>query len=291
MSVSFLWQDLIWLVIGFAVSRAYIWASTRLRRRRLRTFFGQDALIGPGIAVTVPVLRPLSGDNFDPHAEATIALKSDDAGREVRRPIYGEVLHLADYQSADQVFALLREQGARKTTLLPDSEALGRWADNPCMICLGSPFVNATLGELLMLDPVGDQISGNRTSDTLDSYRVEVYQPERLSLGVDKDHAIGVIARLSNPTKPGNWVVGVWGDRAESTFETARYLRDNFKQIAGLSARGVRFIALLAIRGRKLSVVELMYAANDRVLMRKDDLLGTYDRSGVTSHPETVGPD
>jgi hypothetical protein len=291
MNVSFLWQDAIWVVLGFAVSRAFIWANTRLRRRRLRAFLGRDALTEPGIAVTVPVLRPLTSDNFDPNAEATIALKSDDTGQEVRRPIYGEVLHLADYQSAEQIFALLREQGARRTTLLPDADALGKWTDNPCVICLGSPFVNATLGELLTLDGTGEQIYADRTSDTLDSYRVEVHQPERLTLGVDKDHAIGVIVRLGNPAKPGDWVVGVWGDRVESTYETARYFHRNFKQIAGLAAPSLCLTALLAVRGRRLNITELMYAATDHVLMRKEDLLRSYDRSGATSRPETVGPE
>ena len=288
MSIDFLWQDLIWLVIGLAASKAFFWTNTRLRRRRLRAFFGQDALGGAGIAVSVPVLRPLSGDNFDPQAEATVALKSDDAGREVRRPIYGEVLHLADYQSAEQVFALLREQGARNSTLVQDSEALGGWSERPCLVCVGSPFVNATFGELLRLDDdAGARITGNRASDTLDTYRVEMRQPENLSLGVEKDYAIGVIARLRNPAKQGDWVVGVWGDRAESTFETARYFRTNFRSIAGFHARDVPLIVLLAIRGSRLNVAELMYAATDRVLMRNDELLRRYVRSGSVSERES----
>ena len=257
----------------------------------MRAFFGQDALAEPGVAVTVPVLRPLSGDNFDPRAEATVALKSDDEGREVRRPIYGEVLHVADYQSAEQVFLLLREQGARKTTLLQDSDALGKWNDNPCLVCIGSPFVNATIGELLRLDAGGAWISGNRISDTLDTYRVVVRRPEHLTLGVDKDHAIGVIARLPNPARPGDWVVGGWGDRAESTYETARYLRVEFKRITGFSAPGVPLIALLAIRGYKLNVAELMYAAADRAILRNDDLLRMYDRSGMVPEPEPASSD
>jgi hypothetical protein len=280
MNIDFLWQNAVWLAIGLAASKLWRWLQTRVRHRRLRRFFGADALGKGGIAITVPVLRPLSADNFDSHAQTTIALKTDDAGRDVRRPIYGEVLHLNDYDSAEEMFALLRELGATRAKLLQDSEPLGRWDENPCLICLGSPFVNATIGELLRLaeDAGSAPISGSRVSDTLDTYRVVVDGPERLTLGVDEQHALGVIARLPHPSREGNWVIGVWGCRAESTLAAARYLHREFRQIAGLAEVRRPLIVLLAIRGQKWDRVDVMYAASDRVLSQQDELLRIYDR-------------
>jgi hypothetical protein len=279
--LDFLWQNAIWVIIGLVLSKLWRLGGTRVRRRRLRQFFGTDALNDPGILVTVPVLRPLSKDNFDPSAKATVALKSDDSGKDVRRPIYGEVLHLDDYESAEEIFRLLRGLGAKRTSLIPDSQALGNWDRYRCLVCLGSPFVNASLGELLRAAATEGQapITGSRESDTLDSYRVVLSQPETLTLGVDEDHAMGVIARLAHPLMTDNWVIGVWGCRAESTRATARYLHREFKKISQLAEAHKRLIILLAVQGRQHDIVSVMYAASDRQLSRNDELLRVYDRA------------
>ncbi len=44
MNVDFLWQNAIWVVLGLALSAAWRWMHTRVRRRNLRRFFGADAL-------------------------------------------------------------------------------------------------------------------------------------------------------------------------------------------------------------------------------------------------------
>ena len=83
--------------------------------------------------------------------------------------------------------------------------------------------MNAALGELARLseDVDGAWITGTRTSPTLDTYRVIIRKPLPLVVGVDQTHALGVIVRLPNPSSQGNWVVGVWGCRAQSTYATA----------------------------------------------------------------------
>ena len=158
------------------------------------------------------------------------------------------------------------------------------------MICLGSPFVNATLGELLRLadDAGGAGINATRVTDTLESYRVTLRAPDAMTLGVDKAHAIGVIARLPNPSKPEDWVIGVWGDRAESTRAAARYLRGHFKNVVQSAPRTTSLIGLLAVRGNELSAVEMMYRATDRVLSRNDELLRWYDRTHLPPNPSTT---
>lgn len=283
MSFEFLWQNAIWVIVGLVLSKLWRLGGTRVRRRRLRQFFGEDALSDPGILVTVPVLRPLSKDNFDRTAEATVALKSDDTGKDVRRPIYGEVLHLDDYESAEEIFGLLRELGAKRTSLIPDSQALANWDRYRCLVCLGSPFVNASLGELLRTaaDDGRMPIVGSRESDTLDSYRLILSEPETLTLGVDEEHALGVVARLPHPLEANDWVLGVWGCRAESTYATARYLHREFKTIASLAEAHKRLIVLLAIRGQQHDIARVMYAATDHELARNDELLRPYDRAAA----------
>jgi hypothetical protein len=286
---DFLWQNAIWVVVGLALSKAWRWSGTHLSRWRLRSFFGADALGEVGIVVTAPVLKPLSRDNFNANAEVTTALKSDESGEEVRLPVYGEVLHLADYESAEEIFALLRKLGAKRTRLLQDSKALGTWQENPCMVCLGSPFMNATLGELLGLarDEGNAPISGNRASKTLDTYRLLVREPDSLTLGVDQQHALGVIVRLANRKRPSNWVIGVWGDRAESTYAAASYLRREFKAVAVLAEKGKPLTVVLSIRGLGFKDVSIMYAATDRELSRDQVLLDKYDRSAADA--QTAG--
>ena len=250
----------------------------RAERTALRRFLGKDALSEQGVTVTVPIYHPLVYDNFQGAAEVTMARKTDESGQELRRPIYGDVLHFDDYRSAQEIFELLADLGARGVELRGDSDFLGHWADSPCVICLGSPFVNAALGELgkLSEDVDGAWVTGTRTSPTLDTYRVVIRRPQHLVLGVDQTHALGVIVRLPNPSLPGNSVVGVWGCRAQSTYATACFLRRSFMEFAA-GADAPPSVMLLAVRGQNLNVVDPMYVATDGVIVkRNDDLLRWY---------------
>jgi hypothetical protein len=253
--------------------------ATRAEQAALRSFFGPDAVGDQGIAVTVPVYHPLAEDNFDMTAPVTMARKTDENGRDVERPIYGDVLHFDDYNSAQEVFALLRELGARGVQLQRDSEFLGHWDERPCVVCIGSPFVNAALGELARLSEDTDSawVSGTRSSPTLDTYRVVIRRPQHLALGVDQTHALGVIVRLPNPSSLANSVVGIWGCRAQSTYATTRYLHRSFKEIAGEAAMAPT-VVLLAVRGENFNVVDRMYVAIDGVAERNDKLLRWYLR-------------
>jgi hypothetical protein len=250
----------------------------RAEQTALRRFFGKDALGKDGIAVTVPVYHPLVNDNFQGTAEVTMTRKTDENGQEQLRPVYGDVLHFDDYKSAQEIFELLGELGGRDIELRGDAEFLGHWGDRPCVICLGSPFVNAALGELgrLSKDVDGAWVVGTRTSPTLDTYRVVIQTPQHLVLRVDQTHALGVIVRLPNPSSQGNSVVGVWGCRAQSTYATARFLHRSFMEFAG-GADAPPTVMLLAVRGQNLNIVDCMYIATDgTVAKRNDDLLHLY---------------
>jgi hypothetical protein len=210
----------------------------------------------------------------------TQGLKVDEEGEMVRRPIYGDVLHFDDYNSAREIFDLLRSLGATGVDLQRDVDFLGRWGETPCVVCLGSPFVNAALGELGQLSEDVDSawMSGTRSSTTLDTYRVVVRKPQHLELGVDQTHALGVIVRLPNPSSSANSVVGIWGDRAESTYATAHYFHKSFPKVAGASDVAPA-VVLLAVRGKNLNFVEPMYVAHDVVVSRNDELLDLYLRT------------
>lgn len=282
MNLDFLWQNVVWVVVGILAARAWTFLRTRVRHRRLRRFFGADALGNAGITVTAPILSPLTSDPFDPSPQRTFALKVSRKGV-VKRPVYGRVMHLDDYTAAEEILTLLREQGATRYALMPDSDSLGKWDTNPCMVCLGSPFVNATFGELigLAVGSAGPLITADRVTDTLDSYRLRVGGPAPMILGVDDNNAIGVVARLRNPTTPADAAVGVWGCRAESTLATARYLRRQFKAVAGRADERKPLVVVVAVRGGDLNVCDIMLAVTDRVLLRDDELLDGYLRRGA----------
>jgi len=250
----------------------------RAERAALCRFLGKDALGEQGITVTIPIYHPLVYDNFQGTAEVTMTRKTDENGQELLRPVYGDVLHFDDYKSAQEIVDLLGGLGARGVELRGDSDFLGHWVDRPCVVCLGSPFVNAALGELgkLSEDVDGAWVTGTRTSPTLDTYRVVIRRPQHLVLGVDQTHALGVIVRLPNPSSEGNSVVGVWGCRAQSTYATARFLRRSFMEFAA-GADAPPTVMLLAVRGQNLNVVDPMYVATDGVIVkRNDDLLRLY---------------
>ena len=179
MSVGFFEDWAISFLLGLAVPAVGVLIRTRVRRRRLRRFFGQDAL-GRGVSVALSVLDPLTEQQFAPGEERTMAFKTFPHGRREKWPIYGRTLHLADQDAYVQLHDLLRHEGAKDVRLVPDYEALGRWSTNPCVVCLGSPFVNATFIELLQVrgeDP--PFITAERPQPTLDSYRVFVREPKR----------------------------------------------------------------------------------------------------------------
>jgi hypothetical protein len=266
-------------LLGLAVPAVGLFIRTRVRRRRLRHFFGQDALEA-GVSVALSVLDPLTEDQFAPdEEERTMAFKTFSPKHREKWPIYGRTIHLADQDAFVEVRDLLRHEGAKDVRLVPDYEALGKWDEAPCVVCLGSPFVNAAFIELLQVrgeDP--PFIDADRPRPTLDSYRVSVREPKRLLLGVDEDNGIGVIVRLPNPARPRDSVVGVWGCRAESTRTAARYFRQSFKQVAGWVERGKPLVVLLAVRGSKLDVPRPMYVATDRIRTEVPNLLDVHRR-------------
>jgi hypothetical protein len=257
---------------------------TREEADALQRFFGVEVLEDQGITVTLPIYHPLTMNAFVHSDEITQARKTDENREEIVRPIYADVLHFDDYRSAQELADMLRDLGVSRVDFEADSAFLGHWDANPCVICLGSPFVNAALGELGKLSEDTDSawVSGTRSSPTLDTYRVVIRKPQPLTLGVDETHALGVIARLANPSSPSNSVIGIWGCRAESTHATARYLRRSFKKITGPELT-IPTVVLLAVRGQNFSVIEPMYSAADEVIERNDDLLRWYLR------PETTG--
>lgn len=259
----------------------------RTEQAALRRVLGKDALGEQGVTVTVPVYEPLVRDNFQGAAQVTMARKTDESGDKVQRPIYGDVLHFDDYRAAQEIMELLGELGARNVNLQRDADFLGHWAESPCVICLGSPFVNAALGELgtLSADVNGAWITGNRTTMTLDTYRVVIEKPQRLVLRVDQTHALGVIVRLPNPSSPENSVIGLWGCRAESTYATARFFHRSFMTFAG-GDQAPAAVMLLAVRGPKLNNADPMYVATDGVVVNhNEDLLRWYicPETGQTS--------
>jgi hypothetical protein len=286
-NLDFLWQNVVWVVVGVVAARAWTFLRTRVRHRRLRRFFGRDALGDAGVTVTAPILIPLTTDPFDPSPDRTVGLKASRTGATRKWPIYGRVMHLDDYTAAEEILALLREQGATRYSVVPDSDSLGRWETTPCVVCIGSPFVNATFSELITLavGPEGPLITADRASDTLDSYRVRLGGVTPMTLGVDDANAIGVITRLHNPVMPEDAAVGVWGCRAESTLATARYLKRHFNGVVSCVEHGKPLVVLLAVRGEGLNVSDVMLEATDHVLMRDDDLLKLYQRPDGPATP------
>ena len=279
MSIQFFVNWTLSFALGLLVSSATIFVRTRLRRRRLRGFFGQDALAKSGISVALSVLDPLTDQQFGTTEEPTFAYKTLSKTRKEKWPIYGRTLHLADQEAYVQIHDLLRREGAKDIGLVPDSDALGRWSMSPCVVCLGSPFVNATFLELLQIRGESEPlVTADRPLPTLDSYRVRVREPRRLLLGVDEQDAIGVIARLPNPARPMDFVIGVWGCRAESTRATAAYLRDEFRRVTRWADGAKPLVVLLAIRGARLDVPTLMYVATDEVREEVPSLLAVYAR-------------
>lgn len=279
MSLQFFINWAVSFALGLAVPAAGLFVRVRLRRRRLRGFFGQDALGEAGISVALSVLDPLTDMQFEPGEERTMAFKVFPRGRKEKWPIYGRTLHLADQDAYVQIHDLLRAEGARNVQLVPDYEALGQWRAAPCVVCLGSPFVNATFTELLQVRGEPEPfITAERPRPTLDSYRVFIREPRRLLLGVDEQNAIGVVVRLPNPAKPKDSVVAVWGCRAESTRTAAQYMREEFRRVARWAGRDQPLVVLLAIRGAMLDVATLMYVATDQVHEEDPKLLQIYLR-------------
>jgi hypothetical protein len=277
-SIQFFINWTIGFVLGTAVAAARVFLRVRVRRRRLRGFFGQDALES-GVSVALSVLDPLTDMQFEAGEERTMAFKIFPRGRKEKWPIYGRTLHLADQDAYVQIHDLLRAEGAKDVRLVPDYEALGRWREAPCVVCVGSPFVNATFTELLQVRAEAEPfITAERPAPTLDSYRVFVREPRRLTLGVDDENAIGVVVRLPNPVRPKDSVVAVWGCRAESTRTAARYLREEFKSVAKRVEHDKPLVVLLAIHGATLDVPRLMYVATDEVREEVPEVLERYLR-------------
>ncbi|MDT3446229.1 MULTISPECIES: hypothetical protein [unclassified Pseudofrankia] len=280
MQVDFLWQQGVVFLIGLAFSRGIWLVRTRILHRRARRFFGVD-VSARGASVVLQVLHPLGRSNFDATTEQTTALKVLPDGRQARLPIYGNVLHLDDYQASQEVVELLREHRLPSSRLVADSDVLGQWAANPSAVCIGSPFVNAALAEAInaTAGPDGPYITGDRPALTLDTYRVAVRLPDELILGVTVERAIGVIARLPNPACPQGWVIGIFGCRAEATYAAARYLHREFDDVLRWIDRDSPAVVLLAVEGATFGIVRPMYAATvSEVLFQRSELVAYYRR-------------
>src|SRR4051794_24995739 len=95
-------------LVGAAGERARAVYATHVRRRRLCSFFGEEAAERSGVAVCVNVQHSLTTDATDDGAPVTRVRKVrwDAAKGELHedlRPIYGRVVHLDDYLAYEEV--------------------------------------------------------------------------------------------------------------------------------------------------------------------------------------------
>ena len=284
---DFVWQQLIIFAGGLATARVVRFYNMRVRRTTLRRYFGSSRL-DDGVTVVLQIFGPLSRDNFGKASETTIAVKN--IGRVVgqRVPIYGDVFHLDDYLASQEIFKLVRGYGAREGTIVADSEPIQGWSSFHNLVLLGSPNVNLAIADALS----GVKRDGrlfvvtSRGTLSLDSYRVEVRSSAVYSLGVTETHALAVVTRVPHPSQSGEWVTGIWGCRAETTLQAAKYFRANFGGICKFGRRSHQrpLVIVLAASGNDLSILKpMLIATDDAVIEESPELLDPYRRGEITT--------
>jgi hypothetical protein len=286
-----LWTWIPGALLGAAAAWLITLVRKRVLRRRLVGFFGEDAL-ARGVDVAMHVLEPLSTERVDDPAQMTrgYKLRPRNGGfdRELR-PVYSAFLQARDFDAFENVYALLRRLGAPDVRLRPDAAILAQWNEQSCAVCLGSPFINVVLGRMLDLDGASAPVTAVRPTESLESYRLRVLQPERLTLGVSESKGLGVITRVPNPAGGPNHVVGVWGCRAESTLSAAQHLCANFDHrwywsggqddLYKLGADDERFVLVLGVEMGVPPVARAMYVSRGRdILVNDQKLLAPYLR-------------
>lgn len=206
MSLDFLWQEALIFGGGIAVARVKSHLQDRLLHHRLGVFFG-----GHEICVALPTLDPLTTGDFDDSEERTTAIKPASGGERGRVAIHGVMLHLDDYRASHEVAELMRSHGGRVEHVLADVDILGRWNTFRNVVCIGAPRVNSALAEALAAD-AGDTcplLSFAYPRGNLGTYRMVISAPSTLTVGVDADHALGVITvSPTPPTAAGSSVSG-----------------------------------------------------------------------------------
>ena len=70
--------------------------------------------------------------------------------------------------------------------------------------------------------------------------------------------AIGVILRVTDPNDRDRVSVGVFGDRAESTVRAAKFLRDEFSDLAA-RVSDEPYVVVFTMKGPGLDCLEITY--------------------------------
>lgn len=254
---------------GSVLTRLYDYLRRYLQKKRIKFFFGEDALKNNGLIVSIPIFHPFTRSNFEKNDIITMTKKhvilQEGKMEELDVPMYSDTIVVDDYYAFDEVIDLFVKYNIKKdVNFVSDHDLIeeNSWDKYPCIIAIGAPRSNQKINEVMNYSPICKRLFNiEHSGDTLDTWELTIFSNSKiLKLNVRKNAGIGIIFRVPNLIQSSNYFIGLFGDRSETTLTTCKYLNKKFNDIAKRIKREP-FIALLSIRGFKFSISKLMYLA------------------------------
>jgi len=247
----------------------------RKRKKRITSFFGKNA---EQAVISLPVFHAITNDRWDKGVRTSIMKKRilEENTKEMRMKeeelaVYHDKIDVGDYYGFEAVQSLFAKNDMTDVKFKSDEFLVehGDFQNYPCIIMIGGPGSNQKINEIIKFFPDAAKLFEleGAHDKTLYSWLMKIeIGGNQLKFSVDKHRAIGCIMRIPNPPQPQNYLIGLFGDRSQSTLMICIFLRENIdklNQIAG----DMPFIALVGVTGPALNITKLMHVStDDRIL-------------------------
>ncbi len=221
---------------GIALKSAYDFIRKRTRLRHMRRVFGEIEDLRGQVRFVLPKFKPMTYDDFA-GGDKTFMVKDCLANRsgtklkDLKVPMYSEVLVIDDYLAFKRIEQLFTEYGYGSLEFCDDVQALREWRE-VLILCFGGPRSNQKLRQIMNHEAC-DFITLDDSSDLLSDWTLtynvggksETFNPT-------EETAYGFIFKMQNPNYEPGHIIAIVGDSAFSTDMSARFLSENLVRLS-----------------------------------------------------------
>ncbi|MBD3187555.1 TIR domain-containing protein [Candidatus Bathyarchaeota archaeon] len=250
----------------------------------MRNFFGLNVFKQDNLVIALPVFYPLSRNEFLDDSGKTIMKKKEQVPNglvEVIVPVYHRVIVMEDMHCGEQIKELLALYDIEASFKI-DELLLEEYEHPSCFILVGGRRSNLKQNEIFTNVETTKKLIGIRDNDPNLKYLRIFLVPgsnRSFTVGVGEEHGLGIIYRVLNPENPMDKIVGLFGDRADTTSKLGMYFKEHFEHLSSLVEGYPSFIILVGFRGKAFSESELLYVGTTiDDLYKNDKALGIYLR-------------
>lgn len=222
-----------------------------IRLKHLRNFFGKSAKNPDRIKLIIPILHPIQDLECDIDNNR---FKKVCKGEIQEFPGPEDLMATADIKAASNIITLLENLTPHAVEPINDEESLGMWNER-CLICIGSPLSNIK-AKIVWNELDHTPVSWVDAPSDLYNQRLRLKDGQEFIS--TKDYDYGLIFKVPNKYSNGDFIFILGGIAHFATIGTARYLRQNWRELDKKSDNGP-FFCILKVDTESIERLELVY--------------------------------